>query len=78
MLGRLHGHVEEEELRWSQHAEDLQKQLDEAHRQLDVVRRERDEQVVQNNSHNYDEDDQNTVIENDISVNKFSSNDDNN
>jgi hypothetical protein len=34
MLSRLHGHVEREESRWSQHASDLQRQLDEAHRQL--------------------------------------------
>jgi len=57
MLSRLHGHVEEEELRWSQHAEDLQKQLDEAHRQLDDVRREHNEQVVHKNSHNNDDED---------------------
>lgn len=35
MLSRLHGHVEQEETRWSTHAADLQRQLDEAHRQLD-------------------------------------------
>lgn len=35
MLSRLHGHVEQEETRWSTHAADLQQQLDEARRQLD-------------------------------------------
>lgn len=36
MLSRLHGHVEREESRWSAHAEDLQKQLDEALSQLNT------------------------------------------
>lgn len=35
MLSRLHGHVECEESRWSRHSADLQRQLDEARRQLD-------------------------------------------
>lgn len=46
MLSRLHGHVEREESRWSQHASDLQRQLDEAHRQLN------DRIVQQNNCNN--------------------------
>lgn len=45
MLSRLHGHVEQEESRWSQHVAELQQQLDEARRQLD-------DRIHQNSGHN--------------------------
>lgn len=35
MLSQLHGHVEQQESQWSQHAADLQQQLDEARQHLD-------------------------------------------
>lgn len=35
MLCQLHGHVEREESRWSRYSAELQRQLDEARRQLD-------------------------------------------
>lgn len=47
MLSRLHGHVEREESRWSQHATDLQRQLDRALLQLN------DRIIQQNNHSNY-------------------------
>lgn len=58
MLSRLHGHVEREESRWSQHAANLQRQLDEANRQLDnrIVRQSNHSNNRQKNHNSEDED----------------------
>jgi len=65
MLSRLHGHVEREESRWSAHAEDLQKQLDEALSQLNARNlQSRIRRKSQNNSANEegDSEDESEVI----------------
>lgn len=48
MLNRLHGHVENEESRWTSYAEDLQQQLDEALDQLNVCNIQKSRQKCQN------------------------------
>lgn len=49
MLSQLHGHVEREESRWSQHSAKLQQQLDEARNQLLDERSLRDSNFSSNN-----------------------------